>query len=208
LQVTFDRAAALAHEHWAFLTYEHPMVREAMELLTRSDLGTSVLTVIRDGRFARGTLLLECLFVVECQAPRALEADRFLPPTLLRCLIDETGQDLGQSVPHEGLEGHCLSHNHRLARTLLEARGARLAPMVEAAERVAQQAVPRLREEAIGQMHSLLGEELERLRALSEVNPNVRPEELELLAARRSQLDRVLRMAQPRLDALRLLVTG
>jgi hypothetical protein len=46
------------------------------------------------------------------------------------------------------------------------------------------------------------------LRALSEVNPNVRPEELELLAARRSQLDRVLRMAQPRLDALRLLVTG
>jgi ATP-dependent helicase HepA len=156
LQATFDRAAALAHEHWAFLTYEHPMVREAMELLTRSDLGTSVLTVIRDGRFARGTLLLECLFVVECQAPRALEADRFLPPTLLRCLIDETGQDLGQSVPHEGLEGHCLSHNHRLARTLLEARGSRLAPMVEAAERVAQQAVPRLREEAIGQMHSLL----------------------------------------------------
>ncbi|UHD15158.1 RNA polymerase-associated protein RapA [Thiocapsa bogorovii] len=208
LTLTFDRGAALSHEHWEFMTREHPMVLAAMELLTASDLGTSALTIVRDGRFKRASLLLEALYVAECQAPAHLEAGRFLPPTLLRLLIDESGDDLAETIPHEDLQGHCLNHNHKLARTLLESRGERLVSMIETGEHLARAAEVDLRRDAAARMQTLLGEELDRLRALSRVNPNVRPEEIAALEDRREQLAQALAKTELRLDALRLIVTG
>jgi ATP-dependent helicase HepA len=57
-------------------------------------------------------------------------------------------------------------------------------------------------------MQALLGEELDRLRALAAVNPLVRAEEIAYLEARREQLTRHLAHTHPRLDALRVIVTG
>jgi ATP-dependent helicase HepA len=208
LTLTFDRGVALSHEHWEFMTWEHPMARAAMELLSASDLGTSALTIVRDGRFKRASLLLEALYVAECQAPVDLEAGRFLPPTLLRLLIDESGRDLATEIPHERLNGHCLTRNHKLARTLLESRGERLVEMIQTGESLAQAAIGELREGAIARMQSLLGEELDRLRALARVNPSVRPDEISALERRRELLGQALAKTHLRLDALRLLVTG
>ena len=100
LTITFDRAAALAHEDREFLTWEHPMVRGAMELVTHSDLGSSALTLLRDTRFKPATLLLEAIYIAECPAPPALGIARFLPPTALRLVIDGQGRDLADTLPH------------------------------------------------------------------------------------------------------------
>jgi ATP-dependent helicase HepA len=208
LRLTFDRATALSHEHWEFMTREHPMARAAMELLTASDLGTSALTIVRDARFKRASILLESLYVAECQAPAHLEAARFLPPTLLRLLIDESGRNRADEIPHEDLQGHCLSHNQKLARTLLESRGERLVWMIEMGEGAARAAVPGLRDGAIARMHRLLGEELDRLRALARVNPSVRADEVAALERRRDLLAQALAKMHLRLDALRLIVTA
>lgn len=208
VQMTFDRATALSHEHWEFMTREHPMVRAAMELLTASDLGTSAITIVRDARFKRASVLLECLYVAECQAPPHLEAGRFLPPTLRRVLIDESGADLTGTIPHEDLQGHCLSHNHKLAQMLLQSRGERLLWMIETGETLARDAVPELRDGATLRMQALLGEELDRLRALARVNLNVRADEINALERRRDQLGQALAKMHLRLDALRLIVVG
>jgi ATP-dependent helicase HepA len=184
------------------------MARAAMELLTASDLGTSALTIVRDARFKCASILLESLYVAECQAPAHLEAARFLPPTLLRLLIDESGRNRADEIPHEDLQGHCLSHNHKLARTLLESRGERLVWMIEMGEGAARAAVPGLRDGAIARMHRLLGEELDRLRALARVNPSVRADEVAALERRRDLLAQALAKMHLRLDALRLIVTA
>lgn len=68
---------------------EHPLTREAMELLTASELGSAALLVIQgDARFPRATLLLELLYVAECPAPPELQVEQVLPPTLVRLLLD------------------------------------------------------------------------------------------------------------------------
>jgi ATP-dependent helicase HepA len=208
LQLTFDRATALSHEHWEFMTREHPMARAAMELLAASDLGSSALTIVRDARFKRASLLLEALYVAECQAPPHLEAGRFLPPTLLRLLIDESGRDRSREIPHEDLQGHCLTGNHKLARILLESRGERLVSMIEMGEDLARAEIVDLREGAIETMRAQLGEELDRLRALAAVNRTVRSDEIIALERRRDQLAQALAKTHLRLDALRLVVTG
>lgn len=103
LTATFERADALAREDREFLTWEHPMVRESMELLTASDLGAAAMILVRDGRFQRASLLLEMLFVAECPAPSELQVGRFLPPTLVRLLLDGEGRDWADEIPHADL---------------------------------------------------------------------------------------------------------
>ncbi|EXJ13940.1 RNA polymerase-associated protein RapA [Imhoffiella purpurea] len=207
LTATFDRSSALAHEDREFLTWEHPMAREAMELLTASDLGTSSVTLLRTGRFKRATLLLEMLYVAECPAPPELQVGRFLPPTLLRLLLDVEGRDLAGEIGHEELRGDCLTRNYKLARSVIKSQVPRLAVMLERGESLAREAVGRLESEALARMRTLLGGELERLSALAKVNPNVRADEIERLSARRDRLETYLTKTHLRLDGVRVIVT-
>jgi ATP-dependent helicase HepA len=207
LTATFDRAQALAHEDREFLTWEHPMTREAMELLTASELGSAALILIQgDARFPRATLLLEILYVAECPAPPELQVEHFLPPTLVRRLIDAEGRDRAAEIAHESLQGDCLSHNAKLARALIASQASRLAELLERGEELAHGALESLAQEARTHMHQALGDELERLLTLATVNPTVRPDEIARLRHRRERLDALLGRIHLRLDALRLII--
>ncbi len=207
LTATFDRASALAHEDREFLTWEHPMAREAMELLTASDLGTSSLILLRDARFKRATLLLELLYVAECPAPPELRVGRFLPPTLVRLLLDTEGRDHAGEMAHAALRGDCLTRNLKLARSVIGSQAPRLTAMLEQGEVLATAAVRRLEEDAMTRMRQVLGEELERLTALARVNPSVRADEIQRLEQGRERLGRYLHKVHLRLDAARVIVT-
>ncbi|MBK1643984.1 RNA polymerase-binding ATPase [Thiocapsa imhoffii] len=207
LQLTFSRSVALAHEHWAFITREHPMVRGAMDLLIAGDRGAVALGIMRDERFAPTSLLLEALYVVECQAPRGLEADRYLPLMVRRFLVDPAGCDHADAIAHDAIDARCASHHPHLAQALLSARAESIRSLIETVETMAQAAMPALRTAARARMNAVLSEEIARLRALAAINPNVRPDEIAALTSRREQLDQALSGASLRLDALRLLVT-
>jgi len=206
LTVTYDRDDALSHEDRAFLTWEHPMVRDALELIASSDLGTSVVLLARDPRFSTGSLLLEMLFIAECPAPVGLDIGRFLPPTLLRLAVDEQGRDRAAEVPHDDLYGHCMTTKRKLARTLVAAKGQHIARMLTAGEGLAQSAANRLQTRAAERMGRVLDAEIERLEALAAVNPTIRPEEMTQLRNERERLALALGHIHLRLDALRLVV--
>ena len=51
-------------------------------------------------------MLLECHFVMECLAPSRLHAERFLPPTPYRVVVDHKGKDHSddEGLPAANLE--------------------------------------------------------------------------------------------------------
>ncbi|MCP4042922.1 MAG: RNA polymerase-associated protein RapA, partial [Gammaproteobacteria bacterium] len=206
--VTFDRGNALTHEDREFLTWEHPMVRGAMEALTGSDLGTTAISVLDDPRFKQGALLLELIYVAECSAPPKLGVKRFLPPTALRLLLDAQGRDHAGRFTHETLQGECLNRNRQLATAVIKSQTPRLRKMFEQGEELALRAVGKLEVDGAREMRRVLGEELDRLRALAEVNAWIRPEELERLEARRELLVHYLGKTRVYLDAARVVVAG
>ena len=208
LRVTFERATALAHEDREFLTWEHPMVRDAMELLTASDLGSAVLVLLRDSRLKRASLLLELLYVAECPAPVDLQVGRFLPPTLVRLVLDPDGRDHAVTLAHDSLRGDCLTRNVKLARSIIQSQAVRLSQMLARGDALAEAEVGRLVQSASLRMRLVLGEELERLSALARVNPLIRPQEIEQLERRRERLDHHLGETHLRLDAARVLVAA
>ncbi|HJV22468.1 MAG TPA: RNA polymerase-associated protein RapA [Holophagaceae bacterium] len=206
LTVTCDRARALAREELQFLTWDHPLVTGALDLVLGGEPGACAFARWPDPKGAG--LYLEAVFLLEAIAPPHLHLDRFLPPTPLRVLVDHTGADLTETLPHLGLkrvlkegDGHAL-----LAQE--EVRGTLLPRMLGKAQRLAEAKAPGLVAQARKAAAAQLGHELARLRDLQRVNPAVRPEEVEALARLQGDLDLHLRGARLRLESLRLIHRG
>jgi len=204
--VTWTRRDALVHEDREFLTWEHPMVRGAMEMLTSAELGAAAVTVCSHPDFKTGTLFLELLYLTECVAPATLEAERYLPPTCQRLLLDVKGTDHAGAMPHESLQGLDLAQNRKLAETVIKSQSDKLKLLFQLGEQLAEKASGSVVEQALAGMHHELAEELERLQALARVNPNVREDEIEQIEARRELLEIHLKDTRVRLDAVRVVV--
>ena len=99
--VTFDRATALSHPERVLLTWDHPMVRDAVDTLLAHEMGNA--TVARLSGDTPG-VLLEALYVVETTLAEHLRGDRFLPPTPVRVVIDMDGEQVDMADLRDRLE--------------------------------------------------------------------------------------------------------
>jgi ATP-dependent helicase HepA len=206
LTVTCDRARALAVEHVQFLTWDHPLVTGALDLLLGAEQGNSSFALWPDSKQAG--LYLEAVFLLECIAPPALQVDRFLPPTPLRIVIDHRGVD-ASAVAKPGLFERRMHQANAFA--LLDQPGFRqdlLPGWIERAHAAAADRVPALMAQARAEMSVQLDHEIVRLRELQRVNRSVRAEEVEGLVRQKTALDRHLAGGRLRLDALRLIQRG
>jgi ATP-dependent helicase HepA len=150
-------------------------------------------------------LYLETIFVLECVAPPHFHADRFLPPTPLRVVVDHSGKDVGNAITNELLM-HDLSSED--AHSLLDRPGVRedlLPKMLETAGDIARSKVAAIVNQARKEMNAQLEHEIARLKQLRKVNRSVRPEEIELLVAHQHTLEHHLSVARLRLDTVRLI---
>lgn len=204
--VTWTRQDALVHEDREFMTWEHPMVRGAMDMLTSAELGAAAISVCTHPDYKTGTLFLELLYVTECVAPAVLEAERYLPPSCQRLLLDIRGEDHTDELSHESLQGVDLAHNRKLADTVIKSQTEKLKLLFQVGEQMADVASRPVVEAALAHMHDAMGNELERLQALARVNPNVREDEIEQARIRQQLLEVHLRDTRVRLDAARVVV--
>ncbi|HHH40087.1 MAG TPA: RNA polymerase-associated protein RapA, partial [Sedimenticola sp.] len=203
---TFERNIALRYEERQFLTWEHPLVRESIAMLIDSGQGRSTAAAIRHPEVAGGSLLLELLLVLECPAPRRLQAGRFLPPTLLRVVVDQTLAERTGALPEKTLEAALAPLDPAVVRRIIAPLRPRIEAMLERGEALAEQRCPALVAAALRKMEEGSQAEIERLVALKRVNPNVRQEEIDSLRQQAAALARHLRAARLKLDAVRLIV--
>ncbi len=203
---TCDRRRALSREDVGFLTWDHPMVTGAMDLLLGAETGNcafAVLPVPNDR-----TLLLELVFVLEAIAAPSLHADRFLPPTPIRLIVSHKLADVTETVGEPGWEQklekalpHKLIENADITRRVLPA-------MFQTGEKLAESNAMRLRQSAMDEANRLLSHEILRLQTLARVNDHVRPEEIKLAQAQQEEMASVLQQSRLRLDSLRLIWRG
>jgi len=203
---TLDRAIALSHEDRQFLTWEHPLVMGAMELISEGTHGNSCCSAIRHPEIDSGSMLLELLFVIQCPSPKYLQAGRFLPPTLVRLLLNQQLQDCSDRFPHNLLTSARIALEPATAKRLTQSLRRPLQAMLEQGERMAKKQLPKIQAEAESAMRIAYADELERLQALARVNPNVRSEEIATLKMRAAELTSHLSSSRLRLDAIHLIV--
>ena len=206
--ITYDRDTALSREDMQFITWEHPMLQGGMDLVLSSSMGNSSVALLKNKVLKPGTMLLECLFVSEAIAPRNLQLQRYLPPTPVRCLLDVNGNELAAKVAFDTLEAQIDGLPKHLASKIAKSQRETVERLLDRAEALADLQHYELVEQASQRFTSDMDEEIERLKALQQVNPLVRQSEIDALERQRAQGIEVLGQAKIRLDALRILVVG
>ncbi len=208
LTLTYLREHALVHEDQHFMTWEHPMVTGIMDLILSSEQGNAALAICRHPRLKTGDILLEALFRIEGAAPRQLQIDRFLPPQLIRLLVDTRLREHSDTIPFSELQALPVELDAHTLRQIIDSQQENLRKIIEHAEELAAQQLPQIIDRHTTQMQKQLGNEIQRLRELQRVNPNVRDEEITFLENQRSQLHEHMQQTSLRLDALRLIIAA
>lgn len=205
--VTLRREKALAREDMEFLTWEHPMVTEAMDMVYSTELGNAAIGTIKLKGVPPGTMLLEVIYTISCVAPKQLQVDRFLPLSPIRLLVDARGKDLAELVPHARLNQMIERVKKPTALAIIKQVRSEVESKMNLASSLAQTTLEKTLAEADATMRSQLGEELSRLTNLRERNPSIREEELAHIAYQIEESTVHIAHANLQLQALRLVLT-
>ncbi len=202
MTVTFDRTRALSREHIGFLTWDHPIVRGALDTLLSSEDGNSAFAMWRGG--GSEAIMLEVHYVLECVAPPSLHIERFMPATPIRILVDHAGAD------HSADDSFAKARMEKGAVAKLLEKPAvkrKLMPdMLKKAQQLAVERVVAINAVAQATMNGQLLAECERLEQLSQINNHVKPEDIAALKLHRSQLASSMNEARLKLDSVRLIL--
>jgi ATP-dependent helicase HepA len=204
--ITFDRGQALSREDAQYVTWEHPIIRNGLDLILSGDTGSCALSLLKNKALPVGTLLVELIYVVEAQAPKHLQLTRFLPPTPVRMLVDRKGTNLAGKVEFESFNRQLNAVNRHTGSKLVNAVQQDVHEILKLAEDEAATMAREVIDVARREADEKLSAELSRLDALSAVNPNIRQDEIDALESNREQVLSALNEAGWRLDALRLIV--
>ncbi|MGP9764744.1 RNA polymerase-associated protein RapA [Halomonas sp. AOP13-D3-9] len=204
---TYSRSQALARDDIQRLSWEHPLLREMMGRVLDGTMGNSALALLRHDAIPSGRLMAELVFRTHCPAPKKLHLNRFLPPTAVRLLLDESGANLTSKISFTGLGKNLQKVNKSLARDLIKSRHDQLRELLTQGEGEAERQLPSIVENAEARMRAQLDAEIARLTALAEHNPAVRSAEIDALKDERQALSEAIENTRLRLDSVRVIIT-
>lgn len=202
---TFNRRRAIVREDIRFISADHALVQDAIDLLIDSPSGSTAFCVVRS---RQPNLLLETIFVLETVAESRWHVDQFLAPTPIRVLVDVRGEDLTDQRTHATLSDDC---EDATIQRFLERPGFNsglLRTMLGSAMERAEVRTRSLKSEAMDRADAVLTADRQRLIDLQKINDHVRPEEITLASEQLQQTRLAIEGARLRLDSIRLIVEG
>ncbi len=206
--VTFDRQLALAREELEFLTWDHPMIRQGIDLIASGDIGKASMALLINKQLPAGTLLVELIYIIESQSPKGLQLNRFLPPTPVRLLLDSKGNDLAGQVNFDTLQNKLKPLGKDITNKMVKMARPNIEQLIKLGDHKMTEIAQAKIQEASRLADQTLSAELNRLIALKAVNKNIRQAEIDVLEKQRVLSLEELSKASWRLDSLRVIVTN
>jgi ATP-dependent helicase HepA len=206
MSVTFDRQTALSNETLHYLTWEHPMVVESMEMLATEEKGNVTLVTLKNSRFKPSTLLIEINFNLEVIADAKLQVSRFLPDNSLRLLLDETQQNRTELFNSNFIQTNNGSVPHNVALQIIKMKQAEIKQTIKTTEAIAAKHLPTLLDSCLEEADDYLSNEISRLKSLSQLNSNVRAEEIQFFEEQKHKTLMAIKTGQIKMNGIRILV--
>ncbi len=205
--VTVSREQALSREDMEFLSWEHPMIVEAMEMVASTELGNAAIVTLSLKGIPAGTMLLECIYSINCVAPKELQLERFLPLSPMRLLVDHRGKDLAAIMSHARLNELSEPVKKPVALQIIKQVQSQVEEKMHRAGDLAAAHMDKLLSSTQVRMREQLGGELTRLQALREINPSIRQVEIDHLQYLIEECAAHISHASVQMQGLRLIVT-
>ena len=206
MSITFDRETALSNETLHYITWEHPMAVEAMEMIATEEKGNACLISLSNTGLKPSTIIVEALFNIHAPADKALQISRYLPTDSIRLVADEKLIDRTKV-----LTSQLVHNNHQpvplnVALQVIKMKQLEIKKVVKAIETKAEKIAPSYINKAKEHADLELSEEIQRLQNLKKINNNVRDEELQFLIEQKQKTLDCLNNASAQMNAVRILV--
>ena len=202
---TTRRDVALARDDVQFLSWEHPFIDQALELITSGPAGNAAAGYIDDHDFRTGDCYIELQFVARCPAPKALAVERFLPPNAMHLMMTPAG-DL--KVNDGELPAFVLPLKKGTARGLVDQKVASVQPVIHKLEKMGVAQLGKMTARARQKAEEAYADRLARLHALSQQNPRLSPVLVAEVKAERDAVLAAIDESQLVLDSVRLVFCG
>jgi len=206
LTITYERKIALSFEDAHYITWEHPLTNNVIDIVLSNEQGNTSVTAAEYKGAKPGSVLLECLFSLESAPIEELQTSRYLPPTMVRVLCDERGADHHLKLSHAMINETRQYVDTGVGNKIVKAKKNILKAMLTRSEKFGELKSARLLTQAHQCATETLTIEINRLKALSKVNPNIRKEEISYFENQLSRLTEVIDSANLRLDAVRVIL--
>lgn len=208
LRITYNREVALSREDVNFLTWENPIVQQALDLVATDIIGNSTMIAVKHSSLPSGTVLLEALYVVNCIAPAELMIDRYMPPSVIRVVLAPNLADITANFPWSDLVDEKLEIANEPLGKILDSQQQGLRKMLATSRNIADKQLVQYRESGKTKALAAYDFELNRLTELSKINTTIRDEEIAHFSAFRELTLEVVEEATARLDAVRVIVAA
>ena len=205
--VTYSRPKALVREEMEFLSWEHPMVGESMEMILNTEMGNATLATISVKGLLPGTLLLETFYTVNCSAPKTLQLERFLSLKPIRVLVDINGKNLSKVIDYSQFNNLCEQLKRHTGQTIIKQIRNEIELMLSHCNKIAEAQQLSIIEEAKAKMNESLAQEVNRLQALQQLNPSIREEEISFFKEQIIESENYLARGALKLQALRVVIS-
>jgi len=202
MTVTYRRRVATTLEQVQFISWDHPLVQNVIDLLLTDVMGKASVGFAADPTLPKGAYWLQALFVVQANAAAHLQLGRFLPPVPVCVNIDAQGQVVEQ-VPEV-----LRPTGQKIAMQLISALEGQIKQGFEKVRECAAREAGNIIEAALVTMSCTLETEANRLIALKQHNPAIRQSEIDFIHHQRQSLASAIGSAEVVLDAVRLVVNN
>lgn len=204
---TVSREKALHREDLQLLSWEHPLVVGAMDMIIGGELGNACICTMKLPPLKPGNLLIEAIFSISCPAPKQLQISRYLPTTPVRIVIDTNGKNFSNIIQAEHFEKLGQKVPKRTAQEIVRQAREVIQQLISSAKEAALPQEAAQRQNAVKLAQEKLDVEIERLQSLAQVNPNIRSSEIDHLLASKQELLHHIDAAQLELSAIRIALT-
>lgn len=206
ISVTYSRTKALFREDLEFISWEHPMVCEVMDMILNGEAGNATLGTIAVKAIPAGTLFLETFHTINCAAPKWLQLDRFLSSKPIRLLVDVTGKNLSNVLNYAQLNGMCDKIKRHMSQAIIKQVGGDIETMLEHSDKIAETQMTDIIQQAKTRMQETIGHELDRLVDLQKVNQLIRNDEITFLQKQMLDSENYMSHASIKLEAIRVII--
>ena len=202
---TTRREVALARDDVQFLSWEHPFIDQALELVTTGPIGNTAIGYIENHDYQTGDCFIQLQFVARCPAPKHLQIERYLPVDAMHLTFTPKGE---LKVNEPDLIGFVMPLKKSTGRGLAEQRMAEIKPILHKLEKLGEGQLDKMVSRAVSKAEEAFESRIQRIRSLAEQNPNIPDALVANIEAERADVLEAIGKAQLAMDSVRLVFCG
>ncbi|RUO27904.1 RNA polymerase-associated protein RapA [Aliidiomarina sedimenti] len=206
--VTFDRVTALRYDDAQFLTWEHPQVLTALDLVICDNHGSACVGILKNKALPAGHWFIEMHVRASLPQAPALGLEKLYPCAPVRLLLDSQGRNLNQKITADTLNKQLHFVNKKSAAQMIKALRKPLQAVVKQTLPEAESVLQQQCADAAARRLQGLENEIERLQHLQTRNPSIRDEEIEALQLQQASWKKAFAAPQISIDSIRVIVNA